>query len=587
VAINAEKPFIVDGPDIPYFLHKCIPSKAAACSHNALFDFCVFSWVFGWTPALILDTLAISRTLLSHKLKSLSLRSVAKYLGLPEKGGFLAQAKGMTRLDLIANGMWQQYCDYCINDTELCRLIFIELAPFLPDEEFLVHDMVARCAVEPRFRLNMEVLAEHLHRVKTEKEIMFAKAMFAGVDHKGELMSNPQFADVLRRLGVDPPLKLSPTTGQVAYAFSRNDPAFLELREHEDLRVQAVVEARLGHKSTLEETRTERMLNIGNLSFPHHGGTQVMPIPLKIGAAITHRLGGDWLLNCQNWGRQSPIRRSVQAPAGMRVVASDAAQIEARLTAWFCGQQDMVEQFRQGLDVYALFATTVYGYPVNKSQHPTQRFVGKTGVLQLGYQAGWPKFQKTVFILSGKEGLEPVELSDEDSMKVVTTYRETNDKISGMWSYLGHMIAWMANAVEGEKKEMGPVTFMRHRIVGPNGLCLYYENLRWNAGIRQWEYDYHGITTQIFGGKLLENIVQFLARIATMQAALRIKKRLEGYLSWFVHQAHDELVYLVREDYADYVGDVLSQEMSRTPDWAPGLPLKGETRIGLNYGECK
>jgi DNA polymerase len=265
--------------------------------------------------------------LLQHKLKSLSLKSVAKHFGLPEKGTFLAQARGMTRLDLLANDMWQQYTEYCLHDVELCRMIFLLLAPKLPTEEFIVHDMVTRCAVEPMFRLDANILAEHLNAVRLLKEEMLDKAMQAGAVSKDVLMSNPQFAELLRSLGVEPPMKVSLATGELTYAFSRQDIDFMELLNHEDPRVQAVMAARLGFKSTLEETRTERMLNIASLDFPHHG-SGVMPIPLKIGAAITHRLGGDWQLNCQNWGRTSPIRKSVSAPDGWVVVASDAAQIE-------------------------------------------------------------------------------------------------------------------------------------------------------------------------------------------------------------------------------------------------------------------
>ena len=584
VAKNTEPPYIVDGPDIPQFFAD-MPRDVAFVTHNALFDMCIANWRFGYTPKLIVDTLAMARSLLTRHLKSLSLASVANYLGFPPKGGFLAQARGMTRADLIANGMWGQYTDYNLHDTALCRMIFFHLKDQLPVEEFVVHDMVSRCAVEPCLRLNTFVLAEHLAAVRANKEVMFAHAMLAGLESKDQLMSNDQFADLLKSLGIEPPQKISQTTGRLTWAFAKNDLDFLELQEHEDPRVQALMAARLGFKTTLEETRTERMLNIASLEFPHLGHTSGwMPIPLKIGAAITHRLGGDWRLNAQNWGRNSPIRRAVEAAPGYKIVASDAAQIEARMTAWFCGQWDMVDQFAQGLDVYALFASTIYGYPVNKTDHPVQRFCGKTGVLQLGYQSGWLKYQRTVFILSGKEG-EPIVLSDEEALSHVQTYRTTNHRISGKWQELAAMIAWMANATEDQKHEMGPVTFYKNRIEGPNGLCLYYENLHWNAEAHQWFYTYGGRTFQIYGGKLLENIIQFLARIATMQAALRAKARLKGVATKFVHQAHDELVFLARDDQAEHVATVLTEEMSRTPEWAPGLPLKGETRIAMSYGK--
>ena len=583
VAKNMDEPYLVDGPDIPDFFRD-LPRDVTFVTHNALFDMCIANWRFGYVPKLIVDTLALSRTLLSRYLRSLSLKSVAAYLGMPEKGGFLAAVKGMTRADIVVNGLWDEYTSYCLHDVELCCQIFLALSKQLPIEEFIVHDMVTRCAVEPLLRINLDVLAQHLHQVRSEKELIFAKAMLAGVDHKRQLMSNDMFAEILQGMGVDPPRKMSLATGQQTWAFSKNDIEFLELQDHDDPRVQAVVAARLGFKSTIEETRTERMLNIGQLEFPQFNSAGWMPVPLKIGAAITHRLGGDWKLNCQNWGRTSPIRRAVEAPEGYRVVCSDAAQIEARLVAWFCGQADMVEQFRQGKDVYALFATTVYGYPINKTDHPLQRFVGKVGILQLGYQSGWLKYQRTVYVLSGKEEGEPIDLTEEEARGVVDTYRITNHRIKGKWQELGSMIAWMANAREGQVYEMGPITFHRWRITGPNGLELYYENLQWDSMAGQWCYTHGGRQYFIYGGKLLENIIQFLARIAIMQAAVRIKYRLANVPVRFVHQGHDELVYLAREDVAEYVAQTVAEEMSREPAWAPGLPLKAEKKIGMSYG---
>lgn len=585
VAKNADPPFIVDGPDIPDFLNT-MPRDVAVVSHNQLFDACIASWRYNYVPKLIIDTLAMSRTLLGHLLKSHSLRAVAKHLGLPEKGDTILQAKGMTRADLIACEMWDSYTAYCLNDVELCRSIYLELAPMLPDEEFVVHDLITRCAVEPRFRLNTEILAEHLAAVRAEKEQAFAFAQAAGVTCKTQLMSNIQFAQVLRNLGVDPPIKISTHTNKITYAFSRQDVEFMELREHEDHRVQAVIEARLGHKTTLEETRTERMLNIAQLDFAHHGGTNTMPIPLKIGAAITHRFGGDWKLNCQNWGRQSPIRRAVAAPEGYVVVACDAAQIEARLTAWLAGQWDMVGRFAQGIDEYAEFASFVYGYPINKWEHPGPRFVGKTGVLQLGYQSGWQKFQKTVLLLSSKDG-EPIELNDDLAKRIVYGYRDKYWAINQIWTTLQTMIAWMCNADGDDTQSIGPITFTHNMLTGPNGLKLHYHDLGHDPETREWTYNYGGRLYKIFGGKLLENIIQFLARVATMQAAVRIRKRTQNLTVHFAHQAHDELIYLCLKDQAEILAEILTEEMSRTPDWAPHLPLKGETKLGLNYGQMK
>src|SRR5690606_14617050 len=148
------------------------------------------------------------------------------------------------------------------------------------------------------------------------------RAMMVGADGKTALTSNDRFAELLRSLGVEPPTKISPVTGKVTYAFAKSDPAFLDLQEHEDPAVQVVVAARLGHKTTLEESRCERFLKLGQLQWPD-GRAPCMPIPLRYSGAHTHRLSGDWKLNLQNLPRGGNLRRALIAPAGHKVVAVD------------------------------------------------------------------------------------------------------------------------------------------------------------------------------------------------------------------------------------------------------------------------
>ena len=132
VAEDSGSPYIVDGPDIQRFWDQC-DRNVATVSHNQLFDACISNWRFGYVPKLIVDTLAMSRTLLSRYLKSHSLASVSKFLGFMEKGSFIHQVRGMSRMDIIQNGLWPQEVEYCLHDTALCRSIFFTLCPQLPD----------------------------------------------------------------------------------------------------------------------------------------------------------------------------------------------------------------------------------------------------------------------------------------------------------------------------------------------------------------------------------------------------------------------------------------------------------------------
>jgi DNA polymerase len=561
--------------------------RVAFVSHNALFDACILSWKYQWVPDLIVCTMSMARSYLRHEIKSVSLVSVAAHFGWI-KGDMARRAMGMGREDLVANGMWEDYTAYCRNDTALCRDIFYRLLPHMPPEEIILQDIILRCAVEPQFIADIPILHEHLEHTKWEKAKLFAKAMFAGLESKDQLMSNNQFAELLIRMGVDPPRKISPTTGLTTYDFNKASRDFLALLEHDDPRIIALVEARLAFKSTIEETRAKRMINIARLTFDGRP-EGIMPIPLKMGAAITHRLGGDWKLNPQNWGRKSPIRRAMRAPDGHKVVVADKSQIEARMNAWFCGQDDLLDQFRRGEDVYANFASEVFGYPVTKKTHPPERFTGKTGILQLGYQSWWPKFKNTVWLQSYNELDEPIELSDLQAENIVVSYRNRMAAISGMWKRFQTVIPQM---VYGGQFEFGPVTVDGSTLTGPNGLRIIYQNLRLAGhdneyGRDEYVYDYDGMTYKLYGGKFLENIIQFLARIDTMQDIVRLKPLMAQFHSRLTHTSHDEIIYIVKDEFVDAAVATLRAEMTRVPGWATGLPLAVEIGVGQSYGEAK
>ena len=79
-----------------------------------------------------------------------------------------------------------------------------------------------------------------------------------------------------------------------------------------------------------------------------------------------------------------------------KLVASDSAQIEARVVAWLAGEKGLIEAFKNKVDIYSEFASTVYEKEVTKDSDPLARHVGKTAVLGLGYSMGKDKFKLTL-----------------------------------------------------------------------------------------------------------------------------------------------------------------------------------------------
>jgi DNA polymerase family A/3'-5' exonuclease len=588
-------PLIIEGPDIPLFIHKIEQHRRdtnrpiVMISHNAQFDMAVMSWRYDFHPDMIIDTIAMSRTVLGPRLVSHSLDSVAQHFNLPAKGSLIKEVKGMTRLDIMSAGLWDREVEYCLHDVWLCREIYNRLFPVMPSDEFVLHDIITRCTTEPLLRVDKVLLERYLLMIQELKAAALAQVKAMGVT-KADLMSNPKLADVLRMLGVEPPMKTSPRTHEQTYAFAKSDEEFLELREHPNVMVRSVVEARLETKSTIEETRTQRFLKIADLDFPGQG-KGIMPMPVIIGAAHTHRFGGGWDLNVQNLGRDSTLRNAIYCDDGYVLLVADAKQIEARVTAEFCGQTDLVEEFRRGEDVYANFASTVFGRSIS-SKDKLERFLGKTGILQLGYACGWAKFQHTVTVQSAKTDT-PIELTDEQAIDIVNKYRGRFSRIKGMWRELDYILGMMHslnNVEDGGGLTKKCVTFYKDVMLGPTGLPIHFPNLHYVEepdGMGSWWFRDGRFQRRTYGASLLETIAQHLSRCIVMSAAVRLRNPMQGLGARLVHTAHDELVYRVPVDNVESAKIWAELEMNRPPVWLPNVPLACDIGIGQRYGEAK
>jgi DNA polymerase len=387
-------------------------------------------------------------------------------------------------------------------------------------------------------------------------------------------MSNPKFAELLLALGVQPPMKTSVTTGKQTYAFAKTDEGFLALLEHEDPRVQTLVSARLGTKSTIEESRTERFINIANRG--------AMPVPLRYYAAHTGRWGGDDKLNLQNLPRKSQLKKAIVAPEGYLLIDSDSSQIEARMLAWLAGQDDLVDAFEKGQDVYKIMASAIYRKPVNDVSDD-ERFVGKTTILGCGYGMGATRFQAQLKISGVDMGLE-------EAKRVINTYRETYPRITELWNNAQSIIpALVGNhfttigrgdilKVEGAKG-----------VLLPNGLYLRYPNIRRvtreEDGKPEFVYDTRRgkatIPNRIYGGKLVENFCQALARIVIGEQMLTISKKYKVVMT-----VHDAVACVVPESEVETAKEYVELCMRLRPRWALELPLDCGAGYGRSYGDC-
>ena len=375
----------VDGPDLPDHFRDIDWSNTTFISHNALFDALILSFHYGIKPAKYGCTLSMARNWIAHQVRSVSLASCAERYGLPAKMDTLARTKGVNFHQLSRDpALHMEVKKYGIDDVGKCKFLYDTfMADGFPETELDVIDWVIRMAAQPQLEIDRTVVAEHLNEVLQHKQLLLANA---GMDNRDNLMRDDALAGLLNILGVDPaPRKISKTTGKEQWAFAKTDKEFTALLEHPSPDVQALVAARLGHKSTLEQTRAERFLTISNI-------TRAFPVPLKYSGAHTHRFSGDWQLNLQNLANGSKLRNALRAPKGYAVVSVDASQIEARLNATLSGEKWLVDAFASGQDIYCQFGGAIYNRPITK-KNKDERLVGKIAMLSLGYGSSADVFQ--------------------------------------------------------------------------------------------------------------------------------------------------------------------------------------------------
>jgi len=536
-------------------------------AHNAMFDAYILTQYYGVTPAYYYDTAAMARGLWPGQSARLADVAERVFPDNPDmrKGDELINAKGIVNLP---PDIEEQIAGYCIQDVDLTHAIFEELWHDYPPKELELINLTTKMFVEPKLIVDRERLTTYRDQQITNAEQLIEAS---GIDRK-VLSSNQQFTEYLKNEhNINAPTKKSPTTGEQIPALGKNDAGYKQLcNKHPEL--QHIWDARVVVKSRIAETRAQRFLDACN-----EDGT--LSVPLRYYAAHTGRFGGTEKINMQNLPRGSEIRKSLIAPEGRLVYVADLSNIEARMLAWLAEEQDLLQAFARNDDVYSQFASQVYGRTINKHDDPTERFVGKTAILGLGYGMGANKFQTT--LQSGAMG-PPMEFTSEEAHEVVSTYRTTYPGIPEFWSRATNMLLWTT-----DKQKHGlryrVFTIDDHAIALPNGMRLVYKDLRVMAN--QFRYTFRGKPEFTWGGKITENIVQALSRIVITDGLMRIHTYLGDLEGSVVLTVHDEIVCIAPETNANTVMDKIIELMCIPPDWAPDLPLAAEGGYDKAYSK--
>lgn len=281
----------------------------------------------------------------------------------------------------------------------------------------------------------------------------------------------------------------------------------------------------------------------------------------------------------------SCIRGMIIASPGCELYVGDYNAIEARVLFWLTGEEYGLKQYREGLDIYVDMAQRIYNV-VTVSK--TQRDLGKRAVLGCGYGMGHVKFAQTC----AAQG-QPV--TEELAKRAVDVYRNTYGAVPSGW--YAHENAAIECVKTKQDITCGRVRWSmdsRGTLLArlPSGRCLAYPrafleytNTLW--GSRKLTLHYYAVDSttkrwgieKTYGGKIIENITQAVARDILAAAMFRVEQK--GYPVIF--SVHDEIVCEVPEGNGVNGVQDWALLLCELPKWAAGCPIKAECWKGKRY----
>lgn len=645
------KAMVFQSPQMEQALAKICADGNVLVGHNlAGFDALVLSEHFNLRPKVMWDTIAMANWTGVSRLVGRSHAALTKFFGTGEKKQGTVVSDGKHWPKDFTPDEQAFFARYCSDDARQCALNAGRMLPYMTDDALRFMSITARMATEPVFELDMGMIAEYIQDMddavaRARRELL---GIFKYPDEESFLKairSPTRFAVMLRHLGVAAPMKVSESKTRTlrarfdvalasaiehgdakaeanirhlietelpvkTHAFSKQDLDFLALREHPDLRVQALVNARLELNSSVNRSRAERFLVFAGHNKP-------VPITLSAFNAHTGRYTAGAAdasessdrLQFQNLSKRDPakavLRKAIHAPAGHAVVACDSSQVEARCLAWVAGETELVEQFRQGRDPYAELAAKIFngdaqaihdGAKHGDKEAKRQRNIAKVLILSCGYGTSHTKFADTLLRQGTMLG------ADVDEHRVLATqahatYRANNPNIVAFWRVCQEVILYMAEGrtvtFGGPNRDLfvaGPMEICSTGVVVPsikmpNGFIMRYPNLRQEVvdGKIQFVYDRpkgkNMIPTRIYGASCTENCIQSFAFQILVWQACRMD---EAGIS-IKCNIHDSFATVVPTEQAESTAQKMLAIMKTTPPWAEGLPIDAEVETGTDF----
>ena len=544
----------------------------------------------------------------------MSLDAAGKALGLSEDQAKMKEGKALIRyfccpckptktnggrernLPEHAPERWEIFRDYCTRDTEAERTIFHMLEQWLPNEDerrFWALDQrinekgvridrqlaLNAVAMDERYKEELTERAVEITGLSNPKSVSQVKNWLA--DQEGKTfpsLNKKVIADVVSQLQTDDAREFMALRSELSKSSTAKYQAMLRSMcrdEHSKGCFQFYGANRTGRFAG-------RLVQFQNMSKNYSPTLAGMRELVRGG----HYTALNMLYDSVSSVLSELVRTAIIPEEGQRIVVADFSAIEARVTAWFAGEEWRLQTFRDGGDIYCASASQMFHVPVVKHGiNGELRQKGKVAELALGYGGGVNALKAF--------GADKMGMSDEEMQETVDLWRESSPKIVELWRALEKAaIRCVARRSPSMTSSPSHVRFDFESgilwMTLPSGRRLAYYGAKYEEtkfhpdrksltymGVNQMTKRWERVET--WGGKLTENLVQATARDVLREAMFSLTEK-----GWDIRaHVHDECIC------TEPIGGKTVEQMCKAmcPDipWAEGLPLNADGYDGPYY----
>ena len=490
---------------------------------------------------------------------------------------------------------WATFRDYCTRDTEAERTIFHMLEQWLPNEDesrFWALDQrinekgvridrqlaINAVAMDERYKEELTAKAVALTGLENPKSVSQVKNWLADQEGKSFPSLNKKvIADVVSQLQSEDAREFMVLRGELSKSSTAKYQAMLRSMcsdEHSKGCFQFYGANRTGRFAG-------RLVQFQNMSKNYSPSLASMRELVRGG----HYSALNALYDSVSGVLSELVRTAIIPEEGQRIVVADFSAIEARVTAWFAGEEWRLQTFRDGGDIYCASASQMFHVPVVKHGiNGELRQKGKVAELALGYGGGVNALKA---FGAGKMGM-----SDEEMQETVDLWRESSPKIVELWRALEKAAIRCVARRATTTSTLGNVRFDFESgilwMTLPSGRRLAYYGAKYEEtkfhpdrksltymGVNQMTKRWERVET--WGGKITENLVQATARDVLREAMFSLTEK-----GWDIRaHVHDECIC------TEPIGGKTVEQMCKAmcPDipWAKGLPLNADGYDGPYY----